>query len=128
MQTNQYDLVIIQQVKDLLEKDYKYQHTQTELARRFHINESKIRKGFTLVYQTPIYEYQVQLRIEKAKELLSTTDDAVKTVAYKVGFDIRNLNRQFKKRLGVSPYAWKKQLYGGGTQNGFMNKPDLSIF
>ena len=128
MQTNQYDLVIIQQVKDLLEKDYKYQHTQTELARRFHINESKLRKGFTSVYQTPIYEYQVQLRIEKAKELLSTTDDAVKTVAYKVGFDIRNLNRQFKKRLGVSPYAWKKQLYGGGTQNGLVNKPDLSIF
>lgn len=128
MRLNQCDLVILQQVKDLLEKDYKYQHSQTQLARRFHINESKLRKGFTLVYQTAIYEYQVHLRIEKAKELLCTTDDPVKTVAFKVGFDIRNLNRQFKKHLGVSPYAWKKQFYGGVTKNGLVNKPDLSIF
>ena len=108
----QTDLEKINEVTVLLQKDYRYHHNRYELARKVQLNESKLRQVFKQVNQATLNEYQTRLRIEKAKELLSSTDDPVKTIAYKVGFDIRNLNRQFKKRLGISPYVWKKQFYG----------------
>jgi len=108
MRLTQSDLAIIQQVKDFLEKEFKYQHTQAQLARRFHLNESKLRKGFVSVFQTAIYEYQVSIRIEKAKELLTETDHPVKSIAYRVGYDLKSLEKQFKKLTGMSPLEWRK--------------------
>ena len=108
MRLSQSDFEIIQHVKYFLEKEYKYQHTHAQLARRFHINESKLRKGFAFVYQTAIYEYQVSIRIETAKELLADTDDPVKAIAYKVGYTIKSLEKQFKSITGMSPLEWRK--------------------
>jgi two-component system response regulator YesN len=109
MRLSQLDLASIQQVKDFLNKEYKYKLTQALLARRFHINESKLRKGFTFVYKTAIYEYQLSIRIEKAKELLTATDEPVKLIASKVGYNIKSLEKQFKKLSGLSPYEWRKK-------------------
>jgi AraC-like DNA-binding protein len=108
MRLSQSDLEIIQQVRCFLEKEYKYQHTQAQLARRFHVNESKLRKGFVAVYQTAIYEYQVNIRIERAKELLADTDEPVKAIAYRVGYNIKSLEKQFKSITGMSPLEWRK--------------------
>jgi len=110
MRLTQSDLEIIQHVKQFLEKEYKYTHTQAQLARRFHINESKLRKGFILVYKIAIYEYQVSIRVNKAKELLADTDDPIKAIAYKVGYTVRNLEIQFKKSTGMLPLEWRKSL------------------
>lgn len=108
MRLSQSDLEIIQQVKCFLAKEYKYQHTQAQLARRFHINESKLRKGFVAVYQTAIYEYQVSIRIERAKELLADTEEPIKAIAYKVGYTIKSLEKQFKNITGMCPLEWRK--------------------
>jgi len=108
MRLSQSDLETIQQVKQLLEKEFKYQHTQADLARRFHINESKLRKTFAFAYKVPIYGYQVRLRIEKAKELLAHTDKPIKNIACLVGYDSKSLEKQFKKLTGMSPIEWRK--------------------
>lgn len=123
----QTDLEKIKEVTVLTQKDYRYHHNRYDLARKVHINESKLCQLFKQVNKTTLNEYQTRIRIEKAKELLSTTDDPIKTIAFKVGFDIRNLDRQFKKRLSISPYAWKKQFYGALENTSSLNKPDLSI-
>ncbi|WP_166437236.1 helix-turn-helix domain-containing protein [Niastella caeni] len=109
MRLSPSDLEMLQKVKDLLEKDYKYRYTQAQLANRFYINESKLRKGFICVYQIPIYEYQVSIRIAKAKELLAGTDESVKCIAYHVGYDVKSLEKQFKKTTGMSPLEWRKK-------------------
>lgn len=109
MRLSQSDLANIQQVKDLLDKEYRYKHPQNLLARRFLINESKLRKGFAFVYKSSIYEYQVSVRIEKAKELLTLTDDPIKTIAYKVGYELKAFEKQFKKLSGISPIEYRKK-------------------
>jgi AraC-like DNA-binding protein len=109
MRLSQLDLDNLQQVKDFLDKEYKYKHPQELLARRFHLNESKLRKGFSFLYKIAIYEYQVHIRIEKAKELLTRTDEPVKSIAGKVGYNLKSLEKQFKKLTGVSPYEWRKK-------------------
>ncbi len=109
MKLSNEDLRKIEQVKSILEKEYRNNNTHAQLASRVNTNESKLRKGFKLVNNKTIYEYLTQVRIEKAKELLETTDDPVKAIAFKLGYDVSNLAKQFKKITGMAPLEWRKK-------------------
>ena len=47
--------------------------------------------------------------ITYAKEMLETTDEPVKAIAIKVGYDVSNLVKQFKKITGMAPLEWRKK-------------------
>ena len=109
MKLSHDDLQKIEQVKSILEKEYRNDNTHAHLASRVNTNESKLRKGFKLVNNKTIYEYLTLVRIEKAKELLATTNDPIKAIAYKLGYDVSNLVKQFKKITGMAPLEWRKK-------------------
>jgi YesN/AraC family two-component response regulator len=109
MKLSKEDLNKIAQVKAILENEYRCSNTHAQLARRVSTNESKLRKSFKLVTKKTIYEYITGMRIEKAKELLETTDEPVKAIAIKVGYDVSNLVKQFKKITGMAPLEWRKK-------------------
>ena len=49
------------------------------------------------------------VRLQRAAQLLKTTDRQIAEVAYDVGFNDPNyFNRVFKKEFGVSPGEWSK--------------------
>ncbi len=57
------------------------------------------------------YAYVSMLRLERAAELLLSTDQAVGQVAYEVGFsDPLYFSRRFKKQYGLSPNAFRKEI------------------
>ena len=57
--------------------------------------------------------YLLNYRIDRACELLRTTDKSVSEVAYSVGFqDYSNFSRQFKARCLKSPTAYRKNVRG----------------
>ncbi|THU40295.1 helix-turn-helix transcriptional regulator [Niastella caeni] len=112
MKLSNEDLQKIAQVKAILENEYRHANTHAHLARRVNTNESKLRKGFKYINQKTIYEYLIEVRIEKAKEMLGTTDEPVKAVAIKVGYDVSNLVKQFKKITGMPPAEWRKKNSG----------------
>lgn len=112
MKLSTADLHKIEQVKAILEKEYKNANTHAQLAKRVSTNESKLRKGFKLVNNKTIYGYLISIRIEKAKEILEITDEPVKAVAAKVGYDVSNLVKQFKKITGMAPLEWRKKHSG----------------
>lgn len=103
------DLHKIAQVKCILETEYRNNNTHAYLASRVNTNESKLRKGFKLVNNQTIYEYLTHVRISKAKELLEATDEPVKAIAIKLGYDVSNLVKQFKKSTGMAPQEWRKK-------------------
>lgn len=112
MKLSNSDLHKIAAVKAILEKEYRSATTQAQLAKRVNTNESKLRKVFKLVNNKTINEYLIGVRIEKAKEILETTDETVKAVAGKVGCDVSNLVKQFKKTTGMPPMEWRKKFLG----------------
>jgi YesN/AraC family two-component response regulator len=113
MKLTKADLEKLEQVKTFLEHDYKYHYTQSQLAMRFHISESKLRKGFVFFYKKTIHEYLIFIRIEKVKEFLADPDEPVKSIACKVGYDLKNMGKLFKKLTGLSPLDWRKK-HGSG--------------
>lgn len=107
MSLTRADLQIVAQVMDILNRDYKYNHTHTRLANRFHISETKLRKIFKQANNITINDFLTRVRIENAKELLCETDDPIKKIACQVGYDTRNLEKKFKMLTGMTPLEWK---------------------
>ena len=99
-------------IKAILEKEYKNHYTHQQLAQKVSINESKLQLGFKLIHQKTLYEYLRWVRIQKAQELLSSTDLPIKLIAGKVGYDVSNFNKRFKEVTGVTPFAWRKNANG----------------
>ena len=57
-------------------------------------------------------EYLIQLRMEKAKELLKGTNINIKDICSQVGYsDLKHFNTVFKKYTGIKPGEYRK-LYG----------------
>ena len=53
------------------------------------------------------YQYFIGIKMHKAKELLEGGDQAVKEVAFRLGFkDEYYFSRLFKSKTGVSPSQW----------------------
>jgi two-component system response regulator YesN len=103
------DLEIVAQVMALLKKEYKYHHSHARLANRFHISESKLRKIFKQANNTTINDFLTRVRVGNAKELLCYTDDPIRRIAYNVGYDTRNLEKQFKTLTAMTPLEWKNK-------------------
>lgn len=60
--------------------------------------------------QTP-YQYLLEQRMSKAKQLLETTKLPVQLISGQTGFNSPvNFVRAFRQRLGVTPEAWRKSI------------------
>lgn len=58
------------------------------------------------------YEYTIICRINAAKHLLKTTDDSVKEIAFKVGYNSENaFTNSFTTKVGVSPRQFRAFRY-----------------
>ena len=105
----QDDLNIVTEVVSRLKKDYKEYHTHVSLANDYFINERKLRKIFKLITGKTINDFLTEVRMEKAREYLSNTDDTIKKIAINVGLDIRTLEKHFKKSTGKTPLEWRME-------------------
>ncbi len=84
------------------------------LARDLHVSYSWLRHTFRQHTGFAPHQYQLQLRLNKAKGLLDATDSPVKAVACQVGFDCPyHFSHVFKRKTGLSPEAWRRDIRGG---------------
>lgn len=109
MSLSQDDLKIITKVVLRLKKEYKQYHTHSSLAKEYYINERKLRKIFKLITGKTINGFLTEVRMEKAREYLSNTDDTIKKISLNVGLDIRTLEKHFKRSTGKTPLEWRQE-------------------
>ena len=70
---------------------------------------SKFRKAFKHSTKKSPNQYLLDLRLDKAKELLQFTTLTVDEISYKTGFNsIAYFSNYFKKRNGISPRAYRE--------------------
>jgi AraC family transcriptional regulator, transcriptional activator of the genes for pyochelin and ferripyochelin receptors len=100
-----------EQVKLLLDSEsYFYKNLQA-LSHSSGINVTKLKAGFKQLYGVSIYHYSLQIRIEKAKQLLSEKDLSVKAVALDCGFgNCQHFITTFKKWTGITPGRYKASI------------------
>lgn len=78
------------------------------LARDLHLSYVYFRHIFKHYTGISPHHYHLQLRINRAKELLKGTELSVKDISAALGFENQNyFSRLFKKKVGLSPEQWR---------------------
>ncbi len=80
-----------------------------DLAHKYQISKYRLCREFAQYYQETPLQYLNQIRIEKAKELLLSTDDKIGVIGQRVGIENTNhFIRLFKDKTGVTPLYYRK--------------------
>lgn len=80
-----------------------------EVADYVELNEKYFTSKFSKETGETFINYLTSLRIEKAKDLLMTTNFKIYEIAEMVGYrNVENFNRVFKKNIGTSPAQYRK--------------------
>ncbi|VGO14013.1 HTH-type transcriptional activator Btr [Pontiella desulfatans] len=81
-----------------------------DLARKLGISYSAFRQRFKQITGLPPGQFQIQIRLNKARNLLRNSPLSVADIAEQLGFEsIYYFSRLFKKKTGCSPLAYRKQ-------------------
>ncbi|WP_195283196.1 response regulator transcription factor [Harryflintia acetispora] len=97
-------------ILDYVETHYAQQLSLYDLAKQFSFNYHYLSAYFTTHYQKSFTEYLNTVRIQKAQQLLQENILSVAEVGAQVGYtDNSYFSRVFKKSLGVTPTAYRKQ-------------------
>jgi len=123
--SHEYDLLASLSYKNESEKnshrinvvlDYIVQHYQEDLdlekiAGLINMNKNAFCRFFKKGTRKSLFQVINEVRIGKAKQLLTETDLNVLQISFACGFNnISNFNKAFKKSMGVSPLIYKKRV------------------
>ncbi|MBN2310134.1 MAG: AraC family transcriptional regulator [Candidatus Hydrogenedentes bacterium] len=87
------------------------------LARELHVGYSRFRRAFRDYTGMPPAQYHLQLRLNKAKDLLRNTRRPVGQIARDTGFDsIFYFSRLFKAKTGQTPREFRTMHQGGASR------------
>jgi AraC-like DNA-binding protein len=91
-----------------LETHYSNPVELSDLADMAHMSKRSFLRTFRAATgQSPI-AYLIQIRVNRAADLLRTTDESITEVAFTVGFQDSNyFTRQFRQVMRVSPRAYR---------------------
>jgi len=82
----------------------------TELARQLHCSERHFNRLFREEFGVPFHARQLELRLQRARQLLADSDAKIINVANLSGYRHLGLfNAMFKKRFGLTPAEWRRQ-------------------
>ena len=81
-----------------------------ELAAIVRVSSSHFSRAFKVSFADTPHRYIVRRRMERAKALMLTTDASLGRIAAECGFsDQPHFNRLFRRLIGDSPRAWRRE-------------------
>ena len=82
----------------------------TDLAARVNCCTRQFSRLFRKEFGVTLHSRQIELRLQRAQQLLTDSDTKVRNIAYASGYRHLGLfNAMFKKRFGVTPSQWREQ-------------------
>lgn len=101
---------VVQQACELLSSQYSDTIRIPDLAHQLGMSNSVFRKRFLAEVGVAPGEYRIRRRLEKAMELLVSTDMQITEIAERLGYyNIYALSAQFKQFAGISPSEFRKR-------------------
>lgn len=102
---------IISEMKAYIAENYQDGITLSELARKFNLSAGHLSNLFQEESGESFSDYLNMIRLNKAKELLKTTDDKIYQIADQLGFnDAYYFSSWFKKLVGASPTTYRDNI------------------
>ena len=100
---------IAYKVKKILYKSTTARITVDDIAKQLYRSKNDINRQFKKKYNITPHNYLLNLRIEKAKNLLINSNKTLAEIAAHLCFSSEyHFSDAFKKKVGVSPREFKK--------------------
>jgi AraC-like DNA-binding protein len=94
----------------LIHQQYKQPLTAGQIAKHCGLSASRLSHLFTRTMQYSLIEYRNRVRIDRALELLVSTDLKVLAIAKNVGFETAaQFHRSFKRTTGLTPSSFRRK-------------------
>ena len=98
------DTVRMESVRDWLLSLQDDPGSLPAIARRFAINEFRLKRDFKAVFGTTVFDYLLQIRMQRAEQLLKDSELSIAEIAYNVGYSSgAHFSDAFRKRFGYPP-------------------------
>lgn len=98
---------------EYIQTNYSRDISLSDLCRLVNINRTTLNEKFRNQYQCTCMEYLLRYRLKMSQELLSNTNLKISEIAENCGFKYDSyFVRQFTKKLGISPAAYRKNPLG----------------
>lgn len=99
----------VEAILNYINEDYHKSLSSQLLEEKFSCNFDSMNRNFKKITGSTIFSYLNKVRMEHAKELLSTTSLSVGEIGERVGIlDIYYFSKVFKKHTGVAPTYYNK--------------------
>lgn len=98
---------LAERVKEEIERDYTADFSLERCAERFGVSSYTLSRSFKQVYGKNFVDYVIELRLDRGRELLCTTDLKVNEIAESVGYHPSYFIRLFRKQEGMTPGQYR---------------------
>jgi AraC family transcriptional regulator, transcriptional activator of the genes for pyochelin and ferripyochelin receptors len=104
------DVDRLYQAKAILQQNLEAPPSLVQLARQVGLNECTLKQGFRQIFDTTVFGYLRQCRMERAKLLLMQGEMSVHEAAQAVGYSSQSrFANVFRKTFGVNPKTFSAQ-------------------
>ncbi|MEN0051513.1 MAG: ATP-binding protein, partial [Bacteroidota bacterium] len=80
------------------------------LCEALHLSRMHLHRKLKALTGQSTTQYMLALRLERAKDLLKTTDLSISEITYRVGFKSQShFSQAFAREIGQSPSVWRKE-------------------
>lgn len=101
---------VIEKICIYMQRNLQKNLTQDFIASLFYMNRSYLSSLFRKTTGTKFIDYLNALRIQRAAELLGSTDRKMYQISKAVGYDnVKYFFRIFKKKMGVTPEQYRRE-------------------
>ncbi len=109
---NQADRDKLYQAKEIIESNISKPPTLNELSKLIGLNNNKLKKNFKEMFGIPVFKYLHEERLNKAYELLGTSEMSVQETAWFVGYEsLSSFSNAFYKKFGARPNEIRQQFF-----------------
>lgn len=105
-----FEIAHIHEARDVLESYIsKKPPSIRSLARKVGLNEHKLKIGFKQYFNTSIFDWLIDRKMQHAKQLILTTNRPIKDICTMVGYPrTTNFITAFRRRFGMTPGSLRR--------------------
>ncbi|MDT8716883.1 helix-turn-helix domain-containing protein [Clostridium sp. 19966] len=103
---------IAKAIKQYIDENYSKEVNLSMFSDKYHFSKEYLTKIFKERYNCGIYEYALNLKMSRAKELLNNQDVPINEIALRLGYNNSNyFSKAFKNFHSISPSEYREKLH-----------------
>lgn len=107
---SEQQIAVVKQIHSFLIEHFSERHTIKELADRFEMSPTVMKKCFKGVYGDSVYAYMKTYRLQVAERLLKESELTVAEIAAQIGYlNPNKFTSAFCAEYGISPTAYRRK-------------------